>query len=78
MSLITGSLITGRDWNLNLFLRTVVNFRVPGSHSNCSTIRAGGQLRSYTSEKTVVFFSKSHDMPIKAVTNHWTGLDWNL
>ena len=32
-----------------------LNFYVPEIHSNCSTIRAGDQLRSYTSEKAVVF-----------------------
>jgi len=57
---------TGLDWTgilkfvlwhaiaMSNYLRTSV-YRVPGMHCNCSTIRAGYQLRSYTSEKTAVF-----------------------
>jgi len=66
---------TGLDWtgleSYNLSLNTEIcnryqiiiltfsNFRVPGMHSNCSTIIhcAGDQLLSYTSEKAVVFSS---------------------
>ena len=67
MSLITGLLITGQDWNPKIcFMHCGMqppsnnyldfsNFHIPGMHSNCSTIRAGDQLRSYTSEKAVVF-----------------------
>jgi len=36
---------------LQVIILTSSNLRVPGMHSNCSTIRAGDQLRSYTSER---------------------------
>jgi len=67
MSLITGLLITGLDWNPEIcFIHCGMqppsnnyldfsNFHAPGMHSKCSTIRAGNQLCSYTSEKAVVF-----------------------
>jgi len=60
MSLITRLLITGLDWNPKIcFIHCGMqlpsnnyldfsNFHAPGMHSNCSTIRAGDQLGSYT------------------------------
>jgi len=40
------------------------NFRVPGMHSNCSTICPGDQLHSYTSEKAMVFSMATRMMPV--------------
>ena len=74
--LITGLDWTGLDWNrktcfmhcgmqlLQIIILSFSIFCVSGMHSNCSTIRAGDQLRNYTSEKAMVFSMPTRMMPI--------------
>jgi len=49
---------------LQIIILTSLNFHVPGMHSNCSTKCAGDQLRSYTSEKSMVFSMATRMMPV--------------
>jgi len=49
---------------LQIIILTSLNFRDPGMHSNCSTIHAGDQLCSYTSEKAVTLSMATRMMPV--------------